>query len=82
MGGEASCNDGPRWERFVVAPDSLRASSVKTGKLRRRLPWALRMDDTHKVGSVIGFFADWRRRGRCQALLVRGVAESQCAVGA
>ena len=39
-------------EGFLAGLDSLQGSSVKIGRLQRRLAWPLRKDDTHKSRSV------------------------------
>ena len=44
-------------EGFLAGLDSLRGSSVKIGRLQRRLAWPLRKDGTHKSRRVTTFFA-------------------------
>ena len=44
--------------------DSLRGSSVKLGKIRRRLAWPLRKDDTHTSRSVNNCLTPLRAKGQ------------------
>ena len=51
--------------------DSLRGSSVETGKIQRRSAWPLRKDDTHKSRSVNNFYDAEPRSSTSRASTLR-----------